>query len=228
MAGFFQDIVMEQAMKDRLAHIARVDTPDAAPPQLDISGPQDMGPGEVESPKSDGSGEDDLEVIRARRLAELRRRTEVEGKFQGLGHGVYTEIVESEFLDSVIKSPRAVVHFYHNDFERCKAVDKNLRQVAPSLIGIRFLRINAEKCPFFVDKLKIRVLPTILYFVDGKTVHTVTGFGEFGGTDDFAVPEFIKSLKTNNMLVDSRPSAYQHWLAAAKPRNRREAVSDSD
>lgn len=212
---------MEQAMKDRLSHISRVDTPDAPPPQVDVTDAPD-------SPRSEPAAEDDLDVIRARRLGELRRMTELEGRFKGLGHGVYTEIEEGEFLDAVIKSPRAVVHFYHKDFERCKAVDKNLRIVTPSLIGIRFLHINAEKCPFFVEKLKIRVLPSLLYFVDGKTVHTVTGFGEFGGTDDFAVSEFVNSLKTHKMLTDSRPSAYEHWIRAAKLRPRREAVSDSD
>lgn len=44
--------------------------------------------------------------------------------------GEYREIAEDEFLPSVTKNDLAVVHFYHNDFERCKLMDKHLRAVA--------------------------------------------------------------------------------------------------
>jgi thioredoxin-like negative regulator of GroEL len=91
------------------------------------------------------------------------------------------------------------------------------------------MKINAEKCPFFVEKLKIKVLPTIIYFIDGKSVHTVTGFDEFGGNEDFYIPEFVKSLNRHQMLQDSRPSGYERWLQTtstiSRP-NRREALSD--
>ena len=232
MAGFFQDMVMEQAMKDRISQFARIDTPDTTeqPPQVNLkarSDRSDSDTGETKDPIEEV--EDDLTAIRAKRLAELKRMTELEGKLRALGHGEYTEIVEAEFLDSVIKSPRAVVHFYHRDFERCKAVDKNLSIVAPVVVGARFMKINAEKCPFFIEKLKIKVLPTIIYFIDGKSVHTVTGFSEFGGNEDFYISEFVKSLNKHQMLKDSRPSGYERWLqttSAISRTNRREALSD--
>jgi hypothetical protein len=221
---------MEKAMNDRLAQIARIDTPDTSsqPPQIDLKD-QSEGPNSKleETEHACEDGEDDLETIRSRRLAELKRMSEVENKLRGLGHGEYTEIVENEFLDAVIKSPRAVVHFYHRDFERCKAVDKNMSVVAPSVVGVRFLKINAEKCPFFVEKLKIKVLPTLVYFTDGKSVHTVTGFGEFGGKDDFYISEFVKSLNRHDMLRDSRPSAYERWLQTSQ-RRRDSPLSDSE
>lgn len=234
MAGFFQDIVMEQALKDRVAHVSRIDTPDTnvAPK---------VGGKVTENFESHECGheldwvdtfDDDIEAIRSRRLAELKKATATEGKLRGLGHGTYTEIMESEFLDSVLKSPRAVVHFYHRDFSRCKAVDKNVSQVAPCVLGVRFLKIDAEKCPFFVEKLKIRVLPSILYFIDGKTVHTVTGFAEFGGNEDFAIPEFVDSMKRHSMLVGSNETQYSHLIIRnnqdKKVAKRREDVSDSD
>jgi len=221
---------MEKAMNDRLAHFARVDTPDTsttAHVPVDLK-PSEDSPADPGSPRSErGDPEDDLELIRALRLAELKRMSELEGQLRGLGHGEYTEIVENEFLDAVIKSSRAVVHFYHRDFARCKAVDKNLSIVAPAVIGARFLKINAEKCPFFIQKLNIKVLPTILYFVDGKTVHTVTGFSEFGGNEDFFISEFVKSLNRHGMLKDSRASAYDRWLKTS-PKLRAAQGSDSE
>ena len=217
-------------MKDRVAQFARVDTPDTSGQHhehVDLKGREGSGL-EPQSPRSDkGEAEDELEVIRAKRLAELKRMSELEGKLRGLGHGEYTEIVESEFLNAVIKSPRAVVHFYHRDFERCKAVDKNLSIVAPAVIGARFLRINADKAPFFTEKLKIKVLPTIVYFIDGKTVHTVTGFSEFGGNEDFYISEFVKSLNRHGLLKDSRPSAYERWLKTSPKVRSQGSESDS-
>ena len=220
-------------MNDRISEFARIDTPEALeqPPQVDLKGSEASEPIAAEASKSDAEEvEDDLDVIRARRLAELKRLSELEGKLRGLGHAEYTEIDESEFLNAVVKSPRAVVHFYHRDFARCKAVDKNLAIVAPAVIGTRFLKINAEKCPFFIEKLSIKVLPTILYFIDGKTVHRVTGFSEFGGNEDFYISEFVKSLNKHGMLKDSRKSAYERWLqTTSKTREKRlEAVSDEE
>ena len=46
-------------------------------------------------------------------------------------------------------------------------------------------RICAEKAPFFSAKLKIRCLPTLVFFIDGVSVHSVIGFAELGGTDGF-------------------------------------------
>ena len=36
--------------------------------------------------------------------------------------------------------------------------------------------MNAEKCPFFVSKLQVRTLPTLIIFREGKVVDRLTGF----------------------------------------------------
>ena len=46
------------------------------------------------------------------------------------GFGDYREIVEEGFLDEVTGADRAIVHFYHNNFMRCKIVDKHLKIIA--------------------------------------------------------------------------------------------------
>jgi thioredoxin-like negative regulator of GroEL len=83
------------------------------------------------------------------------------------GHGEFREIVQDEFLKEVTGSDLVLVHFYHRDFERCKIMDMHLGRLAPGHVECKFLKINAEKAPFFVDKLKIRMLPTIICFKDG-------------------------------------------------------------
>ena len=67
-------------------------------------------------------------------------------------------------------------HFYHKDFERCKIVDMHLRDISKQHIEARFIYMDAEKAPFFIQKLQIQVLPTIVCFIDGIAVDRVVGF----------------------------------------------------
>lgn len=101
------------------------------------------------------------------------------------GHGKYTEIVEDEFLPTVTKTKFVVVHFYHGDFERCKIMDHHLRSICQKHTETKFVNINAEKCPFFVAKLQIQTLPTVICFMDGVAFDRVVGFEELGGKDEF-------------------------------------------
>jgi thioredoxin-like negative regulator of GroEL len=116
---------------------------------------------------------------------------EMKGHYQELqenkikGHGDYREITEQEFLPQVTTSKNVVVHFYHKDFERCKIVDHHLREIARNHLEAKFLYLNAEKAPFFIQKLQIQVLPTIICFIDGIAVDRVVGFEDMGNRDDF-------------------------------------------
>ncbi len=101
------------------------------------------------------------------------------------GHGVYSEIEEEQFLKVVTKSEFTAVHFYHKDFERCKIMDKHLHEVAYNHPEAKFVKLDAEKAPFFIKKLQIQVLPTVVFFKDGVAVDRIVGFEDLGGTDDF-------------------------------------------
>ena len=72
-------------------------------------------------------------------------------------YGDYRDIVETEFLDVMLKNEQVVCHFYHDSFERCKIMDKHLRTISESHHDTLFVRINAEKTPFFTSKLQIQV-----------------------------------------------------------------------
>lgn len=67
------------------------------------------------------------------------------------------DITETEFLDTMLKNEAVVCHFYHNSFERCKIMDKQLKLVADAHPETLFARIDAEKTPFFTSKLGIQV-----------------------------------------------------------------------
>jgi len=55
----------------------------------------------------------------------------------------------------VCKSSHALVHFFHKDFERCKITEMHLRKIAPMHEEARFLALDAERAPFFIEKLQI-------------------------------------------------------------------------
>mmetsp|Transcript_22339 Transcript_22339/g.65865 ORF Transcript_22339/g.65865 Transcript_22339/m.65865 type:complete len:269 (+) Transcript_22339:69-875(+) len=127
----------------------------------------------------------DLRALEQRRIAQMKAMAAKKMANQAKGHGELRTIVEEEFLAECCKSDRVVVHFYHADFERCKIADKHLGDIAKKHTTCKFVRIDAEKSPFFVNKLGIRMLPTILIFHDGVNKDRIVGFDELGGEDDF-------------------------------------------
>ena len=71
------------------------------------------------------------------------------------------------FQCPVCGSQWVVVHFYHREFFRCKIVDKHLRIIAQKHLSCKWLCLDAEKAPFFVAKLAIQMLPSVIVFKDG-------------------------------------------------------------
>lgn len=47
--------------------------------------------------------------------------------------------------------------------------------------------MNAEISEFLVQKLKLKILPAIYYFEEGKVKDKMIGFEEFGNKDDFGI-----------------------------------------
>ena len=124
----------------------------------------------------DEKDEDELEMLREMRLKELKKSHIEKMENKRKGHGSYTQIAEDEFLTNVTASTHCIVHFFHSDFERCKIMDHHLRNLAPKHLETRFMKIDAAKTPFFVDKLHIRVIPTVVVFKDGVATARLVGF----------------------------------------------------
>ena len=65
--------------------------------------------------------------------------------------------------------------FYDILFEKCKILDKHLTALAHKHVETKFCKINALKCPFLTDRLKIRVIPTMAVIKDGITKDYIIG-----------------------------------------------------
>ena len=118
----------------------------------------------------------ELEAIRNQRLAQIRNAQIQHAENIAKGHGQYRTITQDEFLPECTGSKFVGVHFFHNEFERCKILDHHLKIIAPQHTTCKFVRIDAEKAPFFVAKLQIKTLPSLLVFEEGKVLDRLTGF----------------------------------------------------
>lgn len=174
--------VMEHAMMDKMAEAMRQGA-------VQAEGDEDLQEEEITQEEVDNAednrnvDDDDLEAIRAARIRQMQEKFEKQQKYKAAGHGCYDEIVEEDFLKTATSSDRAVIHFYHRGFEKCKIIDMHLGKCAKKFIGTKFAKIDAEKAPFFVDKLKVRTLPCVVVFKDGKSKNRQLGFEGLGGED---------------------------------------------
>lgn len=116
-------------------------------------------------------------------------------------YGEYREIDESEFLDTLLKNEKVVCHFFHSEFEKCKVMDKHLMKIAFEHSETLFVKINADKSPFFTTKLNIQVLPTVLLSNNGKVFERIIGFEGLDGIEDFKTINLIRKLVLSKMIT---------------------------
>jgi len=186
------DGIIEKAMKDRLAMEEAGFMATAGEVSKDADG--DAGEERQVDEDRPPADEDSLEALRARRRKQMKDAQERKQKYQQNGHGEYSHILEEDFLKTVTSSYRAVVHFYHREFERCKIIDMHINKCAKKFFGTKFVYMDAEKAPFFVEKLGIRTLPCVVVFVDGVAKGRQVGFDGLGG-DDFTTAQLAWVFK---------------------------------
>lgn len=78
-----------------------------------------------------------------------------------------------------------------------------MSQIATKHPETKFCKINAEKSPFVCERLNIWMLPTLVLVKSGHTEHSIVGFDEFGGTDDFDFETFEQVLLAHGMLLET-------------------------
>ena len=125
----------------------------------------------------DEENDDQLTAIRQARIAQLKAQQSQHAINLSLGHGSLRTINESEFLSECTGSSKyVIVHYYNDEFERCKIMDFHLKIVAEAHVEAKFLRLDASKAPFFVTKFQIRTLPSLFVYEEGKEIGRLTGF----------------------------------------------------
>ena len=133
---------------------------------------------EKEVPEPD----DDIELWRKARLLELKKASSGPSN-----KTIFPEMTEREFFDGVLQreggNQKVVLHLCKETFETCKILNKLLENIAMQCASVTFVRINAEKAPFLVQKFDVNVLPTLLLFRDEVCIGRIVGLDQFGGLD---------------------------------------------
>lgn len=149
----------------------------------------------------DNIDDDDIVAIRQRRLNQLKQMQERRNDWARKGHGQYMEITDpKEFFEDVKKSERIVVHFMRRSTPRCEVIERHLRTIAKEHFETRFMYVDVERIPSLPERFNVMMLPTLMLIEKGNTFHSIIGFDEFGGTDEFTTDTVVSVLGHYGMV----------------------------
>ena len=77
--------------------------------------------------------------------------------------------------------------------------------LAKQHVEAKFLKINAEKCPYVCEKLQIWCLPSVVLVKEGKTNYTMVGFNDMGCEDEFETNEMAFVLGKHGIIKYKGP-----------------------
>jgi thiol-disulfide isomerase/thioredoxin len=142
-----------------------------------------------------------LEEIHRERVQAMKEAQERRMKMEREGHGTLSEVEEKEFLPEVTTTQLVVAHFYHQEFERCRIMDKHLSALSKKYFDTKFIKISATDAPFFVTKLQVKVLPCLIFFKNGVAFDRLVGFEDLGGKDDYPTAKLERILLDAGAVV---------------------------
>ena len=154
----------------------------------------------------DALGEDDFTKLREQRLADMKKKTADTSSYIKAGHGSYGELSETkEFFTCTKASTRVACCFYRPTSRYCAQMDSLMAKLAPMHLEARFVKMDAEKCPYLCEKLLSDpdgnvVIPTVLLVMGGKVVYHIRGMDVIGG--DAATPAALGLMLALHGIID--------------------------
>ncbi|CAM9022774.1 unnamed protein product, partial [Wickerhamomyces anomalus] len=125
------------------------------------------------------------------------------------GYGnVETLINEESVLQRTTTIKHVVLHFFHENFQKCKVMDDKLKVSA-----FIHSRVNVENAPFLVTRLKIKVLPAVLIYINGVESNRLVGFDKlnFNESGDFQI-ESLEKFLLDNGAIQRKATNYKRIL----------------
>lgn len=154
--------------------------------------------------------EESLEMIRKRRLEELKERALEKRKNVLLGHGQINRVHDhDEFFRSVKESKRVLAFFYKEGSEWCNVMEKHLRVLCPAHDETKFMFIDAERSTVLAKHLQIWMLPTLVLIRKEKTEKSIVGLDEldYYGTGNFKTKDLEDLLIKYKVLKPQNTSS---------------------
>ncbi|KAI5739979.1 hypothetical protein M8J77_025849 [Diaphorina citri] len=152
---------------------------------------------------------ENIEQVRERRLAQLKQQAEKRKEYLALGHGDYREIEERDIFRVLQRSPNVLLHFFTHESEHSKVLDSHLTLLAQKHLECRFVKIDAEKSPYFCGRCHVKVIPTCLIVSNGVLIDRLVGFTELNNTHQFSTELLEAKLIEKNLLTPVEPNENQ-------------------
>ncbi|KAL6016078.1 hypothetical protein ACI3LX_003014 [Candidozyma auris] len=135
---------------------------------------------------------------------------------------------EKELMDLVMKSEVCMVHFYQPEFSRCELMNERLAVLAEKHVDVGIFAIQASQAPFLVTKLKIKVLPVVVAYKNGKEVARLVGFeGLSTNGTDFSV-EALESWMFRERVISKRSLTFASKPGTVRSSNNNTNSDDDD
>lgn len=149
----------------------------------------------------DDMNDDDFLLIRKKRIEQLKEVENRKSRWVAKGHGIYGEVPDPEtFYRYVKESERVIVHFMRRSTPRCEIIERHLRLLAKEHFETRFCYVDCERIPSLPERFNVLMLPTLMLVEKQNTFHSIIGFDEFGGHDDFTTETVRGVLSQYGMI----------------------------
>ena len=159
---------------------------------------------DAEIEKSDNLGDEDYARIKAKRIAEMRKKAEEAAQNKFNGHGKLSKINDQqEFFAAGKQSSRIVCIFTRNSNKYGKAMLEHSELLAGKHLEARFMWVDAENAPFLTDRLNIYMLPTIVCIKDNKVHKQHNGLNEIDGSGKYSSGMLEYLLHCDDMLDEA-------------------------
>ena len=148
--------------------------------------------------------DDDLEAIRRKRMAEMRKEAEQKVMWKRNGHGSMQHITEKEFFARAKSCERMVAIMYRAGSSRyADDLVAHISRVAERHLETLFVTLDAEKSMFLCTKLQIRILPSLILVKDSEIDRLLLGLDQISSTGKFSTKGIEKRLFDFQMLTDT-------------------------
>lgn len=98
--------------------------------------------------------------------------------------------------------------------------------MAEKHLSTKFIRVNVENAPFLVTRLKIKVLPAVLIYINGVESNRLVGFDKlnFNESGDFQI-ESLEKFLLDNGAIQRKATNYKRIL---KSKQKQDDDDESD